>query len=891
MILPRAAVGAPAPDLAGAWPIVGRTQHVTDLIELLSGSATRCVVLGGAAGVGKTRLLTEVLRQSETRGLVVARVAASRSASSIPFGAIAPLLPIDDLLADSIVGVLQRAARALVNMGNGRPVLLGVDDAHLLDDASATLVHQLALDGSVRLLLAIRSGEQVSASLASVVNDPSTGTVELLELARDDVEAVARLVLGGDVDGALIHALWESSQGNALYLREMLVASAEDGSLQDDGGVWRLVGRPTVPGRLVELIESRLATATDAERDALELLAVGHRIGRSSLEDVVGTDVVSHLVQRGLVDAGRDARRQPVRLHHPLYEETLRRRMPSRRLRATQLRLADLIDDAGLRRRDDRLLVTTLRLDGGGHLDAALIDAAAMEAYYALDIGPTDRLPRAGVAAGAGPRLRRVLGEIMRWQGRHDEAEAILRSIAPADLDERERALTAIVRAENLFRGTGDHEAADRVLRDARELVHDQSWRDEIVAMGAVFTALSGDVRTALATATPIIDAGPSRAFTIASTAAIASLTFAGRADDATTMAETAFMVAISQAPQESQAVAATHIMERCLGLVESGRLDEIEAIAQMTYDWSLASGHQIGQAWFSLLLARSAQHGGRLEEAVRRYRESALVFRDLRDHGIRRWALAGLAQSAAALGRVPDAAMALDELDTAPFTAVRLLEAEVLRARGWVSIARGARSEGRRILLDGVDWAATRGQHGLELTLLHDLVRVGDTRDAAERAEALAGSVQGQLAVARGEHAAGARVQDGRLLDDACERFAGIAANLFAAEAAAHAAVAHRRAGHTTRATASAARRDELAARCDGAITPALDVGGARAAERLTARELEIATLAARGRSSRDIAAELAISVRTVNNQLQRAYVKLGISDRRSLAEHLGQL
>jgi len=52
-----------------------------------------------------------------------------------------------------------------------------------------------------------------------------------------------------------------------------------------------------------------------------------------------------------------------------------------------------------------------------------------------------------------------------------------------------------------------------------------------------------------------------------------------------------------------------------------------------------------------------------------------------------------------------------------------------------------------------------------------------------------------------------------------------------------------------------------------------------------LTHRERDIAALAAQGESSKDIAARLYLSVRTVNNHLQSAYAKLGVSGRRQLA------
>ena len=51
-----------------------------------------------------------------------------------------------------------------------------------------------------------------------------------------------------------------------------------------------------------------------------------------------------------------------------------------------------------------------------------------------------------------------------------------------------------------------------------------------------------------------------------------------------------------------------------------------------------------------------------------------------------------------------------------------------------------------------------------------------------------------------------------------------------------------------------------------------------------LSRREREVALLAGQGLSSKDIAAQLFLSVRTVDNHLQRAYAKLGVTNRSEL-------
>jgi DNA-binding CsgD family transcriptional regulator len=55
-----------------------------------------------------------------------------------------------------------------------------------------------------------------------------------------------------------------------------------------------------------------------------------------------------------------------------------------------------------------------------------------------------------------------------------------------------------------------------------------------------------------------------------------------------------------------------------------------------------------------------------------------------------------------------------------------------------------------------------------------------------------------------------------------------------------------------------------------------------------LSDREREVARLAAAGLPSKEIAARLFLSLRTVNNHLQRVYVKLGVSSRADLARAL---
>ena len=104
-------------------------------------------MVSGTAGVGKTRLAREVLVAARAEGAATEWVQATRAAASIPLGAFAGLVPVGVELHERLQ-LLQLCSEALRERGGPRRVVLGVDDAHLLDPASAALVLELATSGT-----------------------------------------------------------------------------------------------------------------------------------------------------------------------------------------------------------------------------------------------------------------------------------------------------------------------------------------------------------------------------------------------------------------------------------------------------------------------------------------------------------------------------------------------------------------------------------------------------------------------------------------------------------------------------------------------------------------------------------------------------------------------
>ncbi len=436
-----------------AWPLVGRDDELAWLVAA-HGAARGGAVLAGAAGVGKTRLVAEFLAIAEAAGASVFRTSVTASAATVPFGAFAGVLPVapgTDRLA-----LFQSAAEGLGEQAGGRPSIVAVDDAHLLDDGSAALVHHLAVSGTAFVVLTVRSGLAAPDPVVALWKDGAAARLDLQPLSGAEASRLLAEVLGGQVDTATARRLWEQSQGNALFLRELVVSGLEHGTLVERGGVW---AAPTGLGpgpRLAELIDTRIGTVSPDEQAVLEILAVGEPLGAELLAAITSSKVPTELERRGLVRVESSGRRRNVRLAHPLYAERLAAGLGVLRRDEISRLLADAVDRTGARRADDTFRIAAWRLDGGGAIEPEAVVAAARRALALHDRDLAERLARAAADAGGGSAAVVELGNALYWQGRHQDVLELLASTESTPRDDRDRSQAAILEGSTWFFGLGD---------------------------------------------------------------------------------------------------------------------------------------------------------------------------------------------------------------------------------------------------------------------------------------------------------------------------------------------------------------------------------------------------------------------------------------------------
>ncbi|HEX2299803.1 MAG TPA: ATP-binding protein, partial [Pseudonocardiaceae bacterium] len=286
------------------WGLVGRDEELALLRATLAGGDdgdVRGVVLAGASGVGKTRLATELLEHAAEQDWSTHWVGGTRGMADVPFGAFAHLLPPGDTAATGSLDMIRRVGDELRRNSGGRPIALGVDDAHLLDGPSADLTHLLAVGAHAFVVITVRHGERIPDPVTALWKDGVVEWVEVQELSRTDVGLLLGTVLGGQLDTATLHRLWDASRGNVLYLHELVLIGLERGSLAERAGVWSWTGDLVSGDRLTELVEDRLAGLSRRQRAALEVLALGEPLPAALFGSVVGSPMLHELHGCGLL--------------------------------------------------------------------------------------------------------------------------------------------------------------------------------------------------------------------------------------------------------------------------------------------------------------------------------------------------------------------------------------------------------------------------------------------------------------------------------------------------------------------------------------------------------------------------------------------------------------
>jgi ATP/maltotriose-dependent transcriptional regulator MalT len=486
-------------------PLIGREAELAALTEAVDAIVARRpaetrsqLLIAGEAGIGKTRLVDELSRLAEARGVLVLRGAATDLGDGdVPYGALlealrplparlgpdalsevvgtaapdlAPLLPSLGATAARAEGdatiapgaarsrVLEALLGTLQRLAERGPVVVIIEDLHWADaatrDALAFLLRNL-LDEPLLLAMTVRSDDlhRRHPLVPWLAETARTGRTRRLELERLDAAGTAAVVAGmresdgagplSDLDPAQIASVHERADGNPFFIEELVMATAVGG------------GDDRLPPTLHDIMTARIAALPASAQQVLSVIAVaGRQIEHDLLVEVAGLpdDVLLEglrlAIERQIlvvIEAPGEPERYAFR-HALLQEAAYDELLPAER------------------RRLHRDIATALARRPAGEGAAAAAHWSVLAAHWAV-VREDDRAFEASVRAG------RAAAEAFAYAEARRQYERAIDGWAAVDDPE---GLAGMDRAALLSRAA----QAAWVTGDARQAV---AWRAEAV--------------------------------------------------------------------------------------------------------------------------------------------------------------------------------------------------------------------------------------------------------------------------------------------------------------------------------------------------------------------------------------------------------------------------
>ncbi len=913
--------------------LLGRADEQAALARLLDRGQHRPagLLLDGEAGIGKTTLWREGIAQARERGFRVLACEPTPTETPLAFAGLGDLLDelpreaieqlpspqrnaleISLLLVETGGGVADQRAVSLAlltlmrMLAAAQPLLIAIDDVQWLDSSSLsvlTFALRRVHDGPVGLLMTRRSDEAPINELPLGLdrNDALARALEQRTLSPLSLGAIARLVsryTGRRVPRPLLTRLFQASAGNPFYAIE-LARSAVD----------RDVGQPLrVPEHLRALVSDRLS-ALPADTQETLLIAAALNDPSEELVRAAGGGDLAEAIEAGVIEIEQGR----IRFCHPLHSSVLYGSATPEQRTQLHRRLAEIVTSPESRARhlalgsqepDERVAA---ELEEAARRAAARgARAAAAELYeHATRLTPAElhddlhrrRLETAEHYYSAGDLERSralvetMLSELPSGPERSDvlvllaemmedlpAAISVCHEAVEAAAGDDVRTATAYIRLSAMSARVGESE--ERIAAQRQALVFAELGGDP----NTLVEALQGVGNVIVQSGEPIDEKLMKRALDI--DAEVTGLTTFCRPSfwygmqlywiDQLEQAHHYLGDALEAATQASELTDRLHILSPLIEVeFRLGHLDSAERLADEGLEQALdigqdflirsvslqrlqlavlrgkeeesrqglaelmAQAERVGDQWQALSLMSLL---GSLEISLGHYVEAwhslepALTLQD----DLKRDISLGMAPLYTIRPNAIETLIALDELDRAELL-LESFEAHVEKTRRPNGIVSSARS---RALVE-----ASRGNLESAREALERAIAGHETLpDPFERGRTLliAGTIERRAKQKRNARQA---------LEEAIAVFGGLGARLW----------------------------------CEKAQVELGRVAGFRAGELdLTATEQQVAELVARGRSNKEVAAQLFMSVRTVEATLSKIYRKLGLESRSELAARL---
>ena len=894
-VIQEQAVGKQIQDV----PFLGRSGLIQAMADCLKpeSAVSGCLVVG-ESGTGKSALIRHVLSVYGGSAYVV-NVRGSAFAGRPPFGALTFMLSeLEPESASHPVLILRGLTELIRERAAGRQVILAVDNAEELDEFSAMVLSQMVINRSAHMFAAFRDFSAAPAEFMGLWREGLLTRLDLEPMLPSECAHLLEANLRGPISRAAAEELASASGGNPNMLLAVAADYRECGRVKLSDGVWVLdKARPCTFPRLFAAMAVRLTGLSGGQRELLDLLALSGALPLKQVLERLDSREVDALQEAGLLQLQHGGA-PALSLVDPALGMVLRGQLDTGRRRelldimvpdtavAWPSHAAEWLLSAGAK------LPAPLALSAGRAANAAGDPAAAQEF---IEADPDYLSSTAAILELSRAQLRRgnaaQAAEVILRHRSFDETGTVSPESVRLLMVEAASGCRAFAEQQFVASGFTDPHAArlddaDRMLAELREqgLAHGDAatLERELVLERARCLTQHGQYSEAASFLSGVYARGDEngRGFrALVGSWLCVAWGMSDRQADAHELAAALWPILTDVHQADLDEGLAAPAQARILHvLMVTGALD---AAADYLYqdagtEWEGSLGGTLREVCEGMLHA----FAGRGAAAIALLHPAAKQLAVFDPDGLQHTVSATAAYCAALQGQHERAEEHLRAADAVPATPSWALQRT---AAHFTVLARNllGSEDAHEALAELAAKDDARGAGAYAVLSLLSAVRLGDTAAAQQLLDA-ASVLQGRFARLCEDYAKGAAGCDPQQLLLASDAAAAMGHELFARETGERALEIA--AGSGDRATVRFIHRSR---RLQSGETEN-DAEVEDCLRGLTARERVIARQAASGTSNKMIAAELSISVRTVEGHLYQIYSKLHVGSRRELSRLL---
>ncbi|MBZ0309046.1 MAG: AAA family ATPase, partial [Anaerolineae bacterium] len=541
-------------------PIIGRETEWVKLrdywqrVRVGAVDAPALVLIAGEAGSGKSQLANQLIVKAQQAGAKVLTGLCYQNDSALPYRPFSDMLR--DALRDSSIDISpaivadlaklvpevaeEHAAESLpslpveaervrlfehitqyfIELSHARPLLLFIDDLHWADASSIALLHYLAprlREQPIFVLGTYRQEElnprhPLDALLREFTSRNLVERIVLRRVSHEDMQKMVESILGVQIGTQLADVIYEKTEGNLFFARELLKSLVLEETIYEDQGVWKHKELTDVelPSSIVSVIGQQLSKLSEAAHEVLTVAAV---IGRQFAFDVLAeaVDYDEETLLKALEEAAdghliheSSSRREDVYIfENSAIRQTLLSDIGQRRkarlhmniARALESRYRNTLQDyvevvarhysLGARTDDEINRALDYLLQAAGRASEVFALPNAVDLYtQALDLAQEDASERRNERLVL---IRERRGMVYQKMGHFEAAAADLEGVlqTPEVQQDAYRKRRVLLELGQVYRRGEQFEAAIKRLTDAVEL--SRTMNDERLVADALF--------------------------------------------------------------------------------------------------------------------------------------------------------------------------------------------------------------------------------------------------------------------------------------------------------------------------------------------------------------------------------------------------------------------